>query len=139
MSSPTVVRIKMPSLQLLALFAWSLLPQTVVSMPQTAGALIPVPAPESQEPSGSATVSSCNGCYLVADVVGLVWYSEVLNPVVGTQFISVAIGNGTNRATSTVFRSAETQFTFTPGSPISGSGGAIINFDSTYSLANQIL
>lgn len=126
----------MSSLQLLFLFVWSLAQQTVVSMPQT---LIPIPAPEVQGSSSTTATSGCGGCYLVADVVGLVWYSEILKPVVGTQVVSVAVGNGTNRVTSTVFTSAEEEFTYTPGGPAPTGGSVFINFDSTYEIAGNLL
>lgn len=138
MSSPTVVEIKMPSLQLLVLFAWGLLQQTVVSMPQTL-VQVPAPVPALNGPSSTATLSSCFGCYLVADVVGLVWYSEILEPVVGTQIVSVAVGNGTSRATSTVFTSAEVEFTYTPGGPAPTDGAAFLNFGTTYEIAGHTL
>lgn len=106
-------------------------------MPQTAGALIPAPAPELAGPSSAATEPSCGGCYLVADVVGLVWYDEILRPVVGTQVVSVAVGNG-SQVTRTIFSSAEVQFTYTPGARATG-GSAFINFDSTYEIAGHLL
>ena len=65
--------------------------------------------PDLNGPSSSA--SACGGCYIVADVAGIVWYSEIFINTGATAVVSVGVGNGT-RATSTSLIENVAQFTF---------------------------
>ena len=79
-------------------------------------------APELAGPESTAG-AACGGCYVVADVAALVWYSQAFVNT-ATAMVSVGAGNGT-RGTRTSIVSPEGQFTFSPeaGSP----GGAVLS------------
>ena len=76
----------------------------------------------------------CSGCYIVADVAGVVFGNEVINQTVSTAVVSVVVGlNGTTTTTS--FIAGETQFTFNPtgivGTGPAGLGSTAFDFGST--------
>ena len=83
----------------------------------------------------------CGGCYLVADVAGIVWYSEIFLNQAATAVVSVGVGNGT-RATSTSIIKNQAQFTFAPsmatamGSPLALTSA---HYDSTLTVAGAVL
>jgi len=56
---------------------------------------------------------SCGGCYVVADVAALVWYSEAFINTAATQYVGVQVGNGT-RSTRTSVVQNEAPFTYDP-------------------------
>ena len=58
-----------------------------------------------------STGGACGGCYLVADVAGIVFYSEAFVHTAATQQVSVGVGNGT-RATKTSTIRNEGAFTY---------------------------
>ena len=89
------------------------------------------------ELDGNSASPSCGGCYLVADVAGLVWYSEVfVNSA--TAIVSVGVGNGT-RATRTSVLQNEGAFTFTPGEAGGSAALTQVAFDPTVSISGAIL
>lgn len=63
---------------------------------------------------------SCGGCYVVADVAAIVWYSQAFINTVGTAVENVYLGNGT-RTTRTSIIENESPFTYDPAS-ISSAG-----------------
>ena len=95
--------------------------------------------PDLNGPSSSA--SACGGCYVVADVAGLVWYSEIFINTGATAVVNVGVGNGT-RETSTSLLQNEAQFTFDPtmataiGSPLALTS---IHYDSTITIGGAVL
>lgn len=95
--------------------------------------------PDLNGPSSSA--STCGGCYIVADVAGLVWYSEIFLNTGATAVVNIGLGNGT-RATSTSLIRNVAQFTFEPsmatamGSPLAVTS---IHYDSTLTLGGAVL
>ncbi|CAD6569345.1 MAG: hypothetical protein ASARMPRED_002734 [Alectoria sarmentosa] len=106
----------MSSFSWLLFFAISLLQNPALCVPQ--GALItgteasdflPSAAPDLAGPD-SASASGCGGCYLIADVAGVVWYQEVFINTAATAIVSVGVGNGT-RATRTSIQQNEGQLT----------------------------
>ena len=76
-----------------------------------------VPAPDLDQPVSAAP--SCGGCYVVADVAGVVWYSQVYINTAATAVVGVAVGNGT-RATRTSIIQNEAPFTIEPSELVSG-------------------
>ncbi|KAL8689227.1 MAG: hypothetical protein Q9218_005051 [Villophora microphyllina] len=71
---------------------------------------------ETQGPAEAATTAAaedCRGCAIVADVAGIVWYSEVFQNTAATAVVSVNNGNGT-RVTRTSIIVNNAQFTFNP-------------------------
>ena len=94
-------------------------------------------------PSGSALPdlasagSDCNGCYLIADVAGLVWYSEVFVNM-ATAMLSVG-GNGSAATTRTSIVQDEGAFTFSPDQ--TGPAGVLtqVAFEPTVNVAGAVL
>ena len=85
-------------------------------MPLTA-----VPSGAAQDlnaPAASGT-QGCSGCYIVADVAGIVWYSEVFINTAATAVVGIMTGNG-SRATTTQVTQNQAQFTFHPNSQANG-------------------
>jgi len=108
--------------------------------PLTASADVHTSAlPDLMGPSSSTV--TCGGCYIVADVAGIVWYSEVFIKTGATAVVNVGVGNGT-RATSTSLIRNEAQFTFNPsmatamGSPLALTS---VHYDSTVTVAGAVL
>jgi len=108
--------------------------------PLTASADVHTSAlPDLMGPSSSTV--TCGGCYIVADVAGIVWYSEVFINTGATAVVNVGVGNGT-RATSTSLIRNEAQFTFNPsmatamGSPLALTS---VHYDSTVTVAGAVL
>lgn len=115
----------MPSLLLFVLFASSLFPATVVSVPQDSpGTAEPalVPAAASLGGPNPTATSSCGGCFVVADVAAVIWYSQVFAYTAATAFVSIATGNTTGRSTKISlvtnterFTINQDEFTIRPG------------------------
>jgi hypothetical protein len=108
--------------------------------PLTASADVHTSAlPDLMGPSSSTV--TCGGCYIVADVAGIVWYSEIFINTGATAVVNVGVGNGT-RATSTSLIRNEAQFTFNPsmatamGSPLALTS---VHYDSTVTVAGAVL
>ena len=95
------------------------------------------PAPDLAGPT-TATTPSCGGCYLVADVAGLVWYSEVFINTAATAYVSVGVGNGTS-ATRTSIVENEGEFTFNPAATVSGNALTQLNYQPTVNVGGAIL
>ncbi|KAL8764781.1 MAG: hypothetical protein Q9203_006975 [Teloschistes exilis] len=63
--------------------------------------------------TAATAVAGCNGCQIIVDVAGVVWYSEVFLNTVGTVVASVNNGNGSRvTRTSTIINAGH--FTFNP-------------------------
>ncbi len=88
--------------------------------------------------SGGATVS-CGGCYVVADVAGLVWYSEVFINTAATAMVSVGAASNGTRATRTSIIQDEGDFTFGPGTEPTGAALNQINYDSQITISGAVL
>ena len=89
--------------------------------------------------NGGASVS-CGGCYVVANVAGLVWYSEVFMNTAATAMVSVgASGNNGTRTTSTSVVQNEGDFTFGPGAEPTGAALNQINYDSSITISGAVL
>ena len=95
------------------------------------------PAPDLQQPA-SAGAPSCGGCYVVADVAGLVWYSEIFIHTAATQVVSVGVGNGTS-ATRTSIQSDEGAFTYNLASGAAGGALTQLNFQPEATVGGAIL
>ena len=98
-------------------------------------------APDLAAPAGSSSGApvSCGGCYVVADVAGLVWYSEVFINTAATAMVSVGtVRNGT-RTTSTSIVQNEGDFTFGPGAEATGAALNQINYDSSITISGAVL
>ena len=135
----------MPSLSLIKALVLGLLYHVVGVLSQAA--LDPITAAPSFVPGAAASGSAlpdleastqfCGGCYVIADVAGLVWYSEVfINSA--TAMLSVG-GNGSKATTRTSILQDEGAFTFSPGE--TGGGGALtqVAFESTVNVAGAVL
>lgn len=98
-------------------------------------------------PSGSAlpdlesggSGSSCGGCYLIADVAGLVWYNEVFVNM-ATAMLQVG-GNGSAATTRTSILQDEGAFTFSPDQTGPGGAGLLtqVAFEPTVNVAGAVL
>ena len=96
-------------------------------------------------PSGSALPDlasaggDCNGCYLIADVAGLVWYSEVFVNM-ATAMLQVG-GNGSAATTRTSIVQDEGAFTFSPDETGPGGAGVLtqVAFEPTVNVAGAVL
>lgn len=98
-------------------------------------------APES---STTAAQNGCGGCTIVADVAGIVWYSEIFINTAATAVVSINNGNGTSgaRVTRTSVVRNEGQFTFNPqaGSAAFGTVPAVnIGYSSITTIAGATL
>lgn len=115
------------------------------------GALIPVAgsgqflataAPDLTAPasaaSAAASASACGGCYIVADVAGIVFYSEVFQQTVATAVVSVGVANG-SRSTSTSVVQAYPQITINPAAPDGGPAIEAVSYASEVSLNGAVL
>lgn len=80
-----------------------------------------VPAePQLAEPASAAP--SCGGCYVVADVGAIVWYSDVFINTAATAVVGVAMGNG-SRTTRTSIIQNEVPFTIEPSELVTAADG----------------
>ena len=70
-------------------------------------------AEPAEEPATTAG-QTCGGCVIVADVAGIVWYSEVFINTAATAFVGVGVGNNGSRVTRTSIVQNEAEFTFNP-------------------------
>ncbi|KAL9135149.1 MAG: hypothetical protein Q9175_003665 [Cornicularia normoerica] len=127
----------MTSFSWFLLFAIRLVQHPALCVPQ--GALItgteaseflPSAAPDLAGP-GNSSPSGCGGCYLVADVAGVVWYQEVFINTAATAVVSVGVGNGTSATRTSVVQN-EGQFTVGSAAATEGSVALTqINFQPT--------
>jgi len=76
---------------------------------------------------------------VVADVAGLVWYSEVFINTAATALVSVGAASNGTRATSTFVGQDEGDFTFGPGSEPTGAALNQINYDSIITISGAVL
>ncbi|KAL9042024.1 MAG: hypothetical protein Q9214_003910 [Letrouitia sp. 1 TL-2023] len=75
----------------------------------------------------SQAPQSCNFCVLVADVAGLVWYSEIFLNTAATAVVGIGVGNGTQpRTTRTSIIQNEAQITFNPAEVADATGPAAL-------------
>lgn len=70
-------------------------------------------AEPAEEPATTAG-QTCGGCVIVADVAGIVWYSEVFINTAATAFVGVGVGNNGSRVTRTSIVQNNAEFTFNP-------------------------
>ena len=84
-------------------------------------AAIPTAAPELSGAPASTATGNCGGCYIIADVAGIVFYSEIITQTVATAFVSVG-GNGSLRTTTTQVIENQGEFTFSPTGPVATAG-----------------
>lgn len=91
---------------------------------------------------GPTSSHTCGGCYIVADVAGLIWYSEIFINTAATQVVSVGVGNGT-RATRTSIIANDAQFTFDPTMATAMASAPLaltqVLFDSVTTIAGAVL
>ena len=91
----------------------------------------------------TASAQSCGGCTIVADVAGIVWYSEVFQTVVATVVNNIYVANQTSSSGRVVATSRRTitasagQVTITPNS--SGGPELQVQYSPTLILANATL
>lgn len=86
-------------------------------------------ATEPAETTGgpSQAPESCNFCVLVADVAGLIWYSEIFLNTAATAVVGIGVGNGTlPRTTRTSIIRNEAQITFNPAEVADATGPAAL-------------
>ena len=80
--------------------------------------------------TGPAGGGQCGGCYVVADVAGIVFGSKQLTAT-EVQVISVGVGrNGTNVTTTSVIE-ARGQFTFGTAGLVTGTNGGFISYGAS--------
>lgn len=80
-------------------------------------------APDSLSSGVPQAAGQCGGCYVVADVAGVVFAPEPLNQTVATAYLITIMGkNGTN-ITSVSIAENTAPFTFNPSGLITGSRG----------------
>ena len=89
--------------------------------------------------SSSGAPVSCGGCYVVADVAGLVWYSEVFVNTAATAMVSVGAGSNGTQATRTSIVQNEGDFTFGPGLAPTGAALNQINYESSLTISGAVL
>lgn len=65
-------------------------------------------------PSGEGPTTQCGGCYVVADVAGVVFGNQVINQTVAMEIVSIATGRNGSQSTFTSFVQNVTPFTFGP-------------------------
>ncbi|MCJ1464130.1 hypothetical protein MMC07_002743 [Pseudocyphellaria aurata] len=132
----------MPSLWLWILCASSLLIETVVSVPQgtAEGILVSAPAQSLGGPADTAT-ATCGGCFVVAEVLGIVWYSEVFAYNAATAYVSVGSGNTTGRTTRVSVVENTERFTIRPGATGTDSSLALtpVAYDSTATVQGVVV
>ena len=77
--------------------------------------------------TGPAANDQCGGCYVVADVAGIVFGSQQLTTT-EVQVISVGVGrNGTNVTTTSIVE-ATGQFTFNTAGLVTGAGAGFVSY-----------
>jgi len=130
------------SVLILSLVQWAISsPQGALSPVAESAQFLQTAAPDLAAPaiSSSGTTVSCGGCYVVADVAGLVWYSEVFVNTAATAMVSVGAATNGTRATRTSIVQNEGDFTFGPGVEATGAALNQINFDSSITIAGAVL
>lgn len=92
----------------------------------------------------TASVTNCGGCQLVADVAGIVWYSEVFQLAAATIVNAIYVANQTSSSGRIVATSRRTitatagQVTIRPNS-LGGGPELQVQYASTYVIANATL
>ncbi|KAL8829376.1 MAG: hypothetical protein Q9170_006193 [Blastenia crenularia] len=94
--------------------ALSLLLRLVTGVPQATAPSALLATTEPAPGSSTGAPASCGGCYIVADVAGVVWYSGVFANNAATAVVAIGLGNGT-RTTRTSIVENTAVFTFNPG------------------------
>lgn len=91
----------------------------------------------------TASAQSCGGCTIVADVAGIVWYSEVFQFVAATVVNNIYVANQTSSSGRVVATSRRTitagagQVTITPNSL--GGPELQVQYSPTLTIANATL
>ncbi|KAL8765658.1 MAG: hypothetical protein Q9209_007338 [Squamulea sp. 1 TL-2023] len=93
----------------------SFLIQLSYSIPQVTAppALLQSLEGPAEEPTTTAG-QTCGGCMIIAEVAGIVWYSEVFINTAATAFVGVGVGNNGSRVTRTSIVQNNAEFTFNP-------------------------
>ena len=93
--------------------------------------------PAQQANQGSS--NGCGQCQLVADVAGLVWYSQVFINDAATNLVQVGVNNA-SRTTRTSLIQNEGEFTYNPAAS-DAVGGALtqVNFEPSVTVAGAVL
>lgn len=86
--------------------------QLIAGLPQDSGLVSALSAIIG--PSGEGPTTPCGGCYVVADVAGVVFGNRVINQTVGVEIVSIATGRNGSQSTFTSFVQNITPFTFGP-------------------------
>ncbi|KAL2046888.1 hypothetical protein N7G274_000906 [Stereocaulon virgatum] len=135
----------------MASFSWCLLlalsfvlrpvysvPQEQLTVTPSAQLLRSGAAPDLAGPASAAS-SACGGCYIVAGVAGLVWYSEIFVNTAATAIVSVGMGNGSS-ATRTSIIQNEGELTYNLA-PTRGAGGVLaqVNYSPSFTLGGAVL
>ncbi|KAK3173045.1 hypothetical protein OEA41_006373 [Lepraria neglecta] len=109
--------------------------EQLATVTQSAQFLQSGPAPDLAG-TASASGPSCGGCYIVADVAGLVWYSEIFIHTAATAVVSVGVGNGTS-ATRTSITQNEGELTYNLAST---AGGVLaqVNYSPSFTLGGAV-
>lgn len=120
-------------------------PNSPLTEPETApqataeGILVPAPAQSLGGPPVTST--TCGGCFVVAEVVGIVWYSEVFAYNAATAYLSVGSGNTTGRTTRVSIVENTEKFTIRPGATGTDSSLALtpVTYGSTATVHGVVL
>ena len=102
-------------------------------------AIVPTAAPDLGGISSAAP--TCGGCYVVADVAGIVFGSDIVTHTAATAIVSVVTGlNGSRLYTTTSIIENSAPFTFGPTGLIgSGFAATIINFGTEVTVGGATL
>ncbi|KAG8531121.1 uncharacterized protein KY384_004478 [Bacidia gigantensis] len=95
--------------------------------------------PPAQQANAPVSGNGCNECQLVADVAGLVWYSQVFLNTAATNVVQVGVNNA-SRTTRTSIIQNEGEFTYAPGGDANG-GQALtqLNYEPSVTVAGAVL
>lgn len=111
-------------------------PQAPLAVGQASPTFVSGAAPANAEPTGAS--QGCGSCLLVADVAGLVWYSQVFLNNAATELVGVGVNNGT-RATRTSVIQNEGEFTYNPASASGGGALTQVNFEPSITISGAVL
>ncbi|KAI4241791.1 MAG: hypothetical protein L6R40_004337 [Gallowayella cf. fulva] len=123
-----------------ALLVLSFLLQVANGTPQVTAqpALLASLQGPAEQPTTTAG-QTCGGCVIVADVAGIIWYSEVFIQTAATAFVGVGVGNNGSRVTRTSIVSNDAgEFTFSPQAGTAEYGTAPLAVNVGYQTSTEI-
>ena len=133
----------MTSRSFIRYLALSILYQCTVAVPQAplqqvpgAETFVSGAAPAQAEPSGAS--QGCGQCLLVADVAGLVWYSQVFLNTAATEVVGVGVNNGSRQTRTSVVQN-EGEFTYNPAATAQGGALTQVNFEPSITVSGAVL